>query len=62
MFQQSEYVSRGYNFIHNKLFPNKKRLSSLMLYATDVCDSACKHCLIWAKRPATYLLLKRLLR
>lgn len=55
MFQQSEYVSRGYNFIHNKLFPNKKRLSSLMLYATDVCDSACKHCLIWAKRPATYL-------
>lgn len=26
-----------------------------MLYATDLCDSACKHCLIWAKRPVTYL-------
>lgn len=26
-----------------------------MIYATDVCDSACKHCLIWAKRPVNYL-------
>lgn len=26
-----------------------------MIYATDLCDSACKHCLIWAKRPPKYL-------
>lgn len=26
-----------------------------MIYATDLCDSACKHCLIWAKRPVTFL-------
>jgi MoaA/NifB/PqqE/SkfB family radical SAM enzyme len=26
-----------------------------MIYATDLCDSACKHCLIWAKRPVNYL-------
>lgn len=25
-----------------------------MLYATDLCDSACRHCLIWAKRPIHY--------
>ena len=26
-----------------------------MIYGTDLCDSACKHCLIWAKRPINYL-------
>lgn len=26
-----------------------------MIYATDMCDSGCKHCLIWAKRPVTVL-------
>ena len=26
-----------------------------MIYGTDLCDSACKHCLIWAKRPVNYL-------
>ena len=26
-----------------------------MIYATDLCDSACKHCLIWAKRPVQHL-------
>lgn len=41
--------------IHNRLFPGRKRLSSLMIYATDLCDSGCKHCLIWAKRPVKYL-------
>jgi MoaA/NifB/PqqE/SkfB family radical SAM enzyme len=55
MFQFSDYAGRGYNLIHNRLFPSRKRLSSLMLYATDLCDSGCKHCLIWAKRPTTIL-------
>jgi len=55
MFDLSDYGNRGYNLIHNRLRPESKRLSSLMLYATDMCDSGCKHCLIWAKRPITVL-------
>ncbi len=31
-----------------------------MIYATDLCDSACKHCLIWAKRPIHYLSLEKI--
>jgi MoaA/NifB/PqqE/SkfB family radical SAM enzyme len=29
-----------------------------MIYATDLCDSGCKHCLIWAKRPPVFLSLE----
>ena len=57
MFNINDYTTRGYNFLHNRLAPNAKRLSSLMLYATDLCDSGCKHCLIWTKRPTTVLSL-----
>lgn len=31
-----------------------------MFYGTDLCDSACKHCLIWAKRPINYLPLEKI--
>ena len=55
MYSFNDYIQRGLVFIHNQAFPSKKKLSSLMIYATDLCDSACKHCLIWAKRPVTYL-------
>ncbi len=55
MFNKSDYILRGYNYLHNKAFPQRKRLSSLMIYATDLCDSGCKHCLIWAKRPPAFL-------
>ncbi len=55
MFKFSDYAGRGYNFLHNRFFVEKKRLSSLMIYTTDLCDSGCKHCLIWTKRPVTYL-------
>ncbi|MEP6747343.1 MAG: radical SAM protein [Bacteroidota bacterium] len=55
MFEKSEYALRGFNYLHNRFFPGKKRLSSLMLYTTDLCDSGCKHCLIWAKRPPVFL-------
>jgi MoaA/NifB/PqqE/SkfB family radical SAM enzyme len=58
MFEKAEYARRGFNFIYNKAFPNGKRLSSLMLYTTDLCDSGCKHCLIWAKRPPVFLSLE----
>ncbi|HXD77984.1 MAG TPA: radical SAM protein [Puia sp.] len=62
MYQFSDYASRGFNFLHNRLAPGSKRLSSLMLYATDRCDSGCKHCLIWAKRPTTVLPLEAIVR
>src|SRR5258707_5145069 len=55
MFQFSDYASRGFNLVYNRLASGSKRLSSLMLYATDLCDSGCKHCLIWMKRPTTVL-------
>ena len=55
MYSFNDYMQRGMVFVRNQAFPSKKRLSSLMIYATDLCDSACKHCLIWAKRPVTYL-------
>lgn len=55
MYSLNDYMQRGIVFVRNQAFPSHKRLSSLMIYATDLCDSACKHCLIWAKRPVTYL-------
>lgn len=61
-FQFSDYASRGFNLVNNRLMPGSKRLSSLMLYATDRCDSGCKHCLIWAKRPTTVLPFEAIVR
>lgn len=55
MYKSKDYLNRGYNFIHNKFFPSHKRLSTLAIFGTDLCDSACKHCLIWTKRPVNYL-------
>jgi MoaA/NifB/PqqE/SkfB family radical SAM enzyme len=55
MYRKSDYYNRAYNFIHNKFFPRHKRLSTLAIFGTDLCDSACKHCLIWTKRPVNYL-------
>jgi MoaA/NifB/PqqE/SkfB family radical SAM enzyme len=50
-----EYINRGSLFANNMLRPGNKKLATLMIYATDLCDSACKHCLIWAKRPPKHL-------
>ena len=55
MYQAEDYLKRGVTFINNQLFGSNKKLSTLMIYTTDLCDSACKHCLIWAKRPINYL-------
>jgi MoaA/NifB/PqqE/SkfB family radical SAM enzyme len=55
MYKLKMYLNRGRNFANNQLRPDKKVLSTLMIYATDLCDSGCKHCLIWAKRPVKYL-------
>lgn len=55
MYTFADYYNRGMTFLRNQAFPHHKRLSNLMIYATDLCDSACKHCLIWTKRPVVYL-------
>ena len=55
MYGIGNYIHRATLFAHNTLRPNRKKLATLMIYATDLCDSACKHCLIWAKRPVQYL-------
>src|SRR5438309_6345836 len=55
MYSAKDYIRRGTTFLNNQFRPGHKKLSTLMIYATDLCDSACKHCLIWAKRPVTFL-------
>jgi len=55
MYGAKNYINRGLTFLNNQAFPGNKKLATLMIYGTDLCDSACKHCLIWAKRPVNYL-------
>lgn len=55
MYSKLDYVKRGLKFANNVTRPGKKKLATLMLYGTDLCDSGCKHCLIWAKRPVRHL-------
>ena len=62
MYRFTDYMQRGMVFVRNRAFPSKKKLSSLMIYATDLCDSACKHCLIWAKRPVTHLSKEKIIQ
>jgi MoaA/NifB/PqqE/SkfB family radical SAM enzyme len=55
MYKKSDYFNRASTYLHNKFLPHNKRLSTLAIFGTDLCDSACKHCLIWTKRPVNYL-------
>jgi len=55
MYKASDYIKRGLKFANNLLFPSRKKISTLMFYGTTLCDSQCKHCLIWKKRPAEHL-------
>ena len=60
MYGLKDYVSRAKKFANNKTSLRDRRLSTLMIYATDLCDSRCKHCNIWAKRPVKYLSLEKI--
>ena len=60
MYGVKDYVVRAATFVNNQVFPSHKKLSTLMIYATDLCDSACKHCLIWAKRPVKFLSFEKI--
>ncbi|MGB1247804.1 MAG: radical SAM protein [Chitinophagales bacterium] len=61
MYTTKDYIKRGARFLNNVTRPGSKKLSTLMFYATDLCDSGCKHCLIWAKRPVVHLPLKKII-
>lgn len=60
MYGIKNYINRAALFANNNLRPGKKKLATLMFYATDLCDSGCKHCLIWAKRPVKHLPLAKI--
>lgn len=60
MYSFSDYVKRGIKLINNEVFPSGKKLSSVMLYATDRCSAKCKHCNIWAKTPKQHLPLDKI--
>ena len=60
MYSKIDYLKRGVRFANNLAFPGRKKLSTLMIYGTDLCDSRCKHCLIWAKRPVKHLPLEKI--
>lgn len=55
MYGIKNYINRASLFANNNWRPGKKKLATLMFYATDLCDSGCKHCLIWAKRPVKHM-------
>lgn len=61
MYNILDYFKRGSVFANNTLFPSRKKLSVLMLYATNICNSRCKHCLIWAKRPIDHMPKKKII-
>jgi len=60
MYSKLDYIKRGIRFINNTTFSGSKKISTLMLYGTDLCDSGCKHCLIWAKRPVKHLKFEKI--
>ncbi|MDE5840521.1 MAG: radical SAM protein, partial [Muribaculaceae bacterium] len=49
MYKVSDYIRNGFLFLTNNLFPRHKKLSQLMIYATNRCQSRCRHCSIWQK-------------
>lgn len=53
-------MNRGIRLVNNELFPARKKLSSVMLYATDRCSAKCRHCNIWAKTPKQHLPLEKI--
>jgi MoaA/NifB/PqqE/SkfB family radical SAM enzyme len=48
MYSIKDYVNRGLMFANNIVFPRRKQLSTLMFYSTNLCNSKCKHCYVWA--------------
>ena len=49
MYKLKDYFSNGILMLHNTMFPKNKKLTQLMIYATNLCQSRCRHCSIWQK-------------
>lgn len=49
MYKISDYIWNGMLLIRNTMLPENKKLSQLMIYATNRCQSHCRHCSIWKK-------------
>ena len=49
MYRIKDYIRNGILMLHNMMFPKNKTLSQLMIYATNRCQSRCRHCNIWQK-------------
>ena len=58
MYSIIDYAYNGLLYLNNMTRPQHKRLSQLMIYATTACQSKCKHCNIWQKRPIEHLSLE----
>ena len=57
MYKAKDYVLNGLLYLNNVARPHHKWLSQLMIYSTTLCQSKCKHCNIWQKRPVEHLSL-----
>lgn len=53
MYKISDYIRNGVLLLRNSFFPGHKKLSQLMIYATNRCQSRCQHCSIWQKNHDT---------
>ena len=62
MYSIYDYAYNGLLYLNNIMRPRHKRLSQLMIYSTTLCQSKCKHCNIWQKRPVEHLLLEDIRR
>ncbi len=51
MYSIRDYVHNGLLYLNNIMRPEHKKLSQLMIYSTTACQSRCKHCSIWKKKP-----------
>lgn len=60
MYKFKDYINRGLLLLNNKFFPSRKKLSTIMIYATDLCNARCKHCFIWEKKPKQSLPLEQI--
>lgn len=53
MYKLQDYIRNGLLMVRNTIFPKKKKLAQLMIYATNKCQSRCRHCSIWQKHHDT---------
>lgn len=61
MYSIIDYLENGVSFLNNIIRTRHKKLSSLMIYSTSLCQSRCKHCSIW-KKPIEHLSLSDIIQ